>query len=92
MVNADITRQLQVLRRQYFQLIEPHQLRWPNDHVLKESEVQSWLFTEIFDTKDLKSPPPARYRLRTLKVLISKLERAIDNPDEDVRYPSHLGS
>jgi hypothetical protein len=90
-MDADTTHQLQVLRRQYFQLVEPLQLRWPNDSVLKRPEVQSWMFTEIFDTNHGKSAPPDRYQLRTLKYLISKLERSIDDPDEDVRYLSHLG-
>lgn len=80
--------QLRTLQRQYFQLVEPHQLRWPDDEVLKSSAVQSWLFVNLFDPDTIKSPPPDRYQLRILKLLISKLERAINDPEEDVCYLS----
>ncbi|OAK97144.1 hypothetical protein IQ06DRAFT_296350 [Phaeosphaeriaceae sp. SRC1lsM3a] len=82
MTDADTTRQLQVLQRQYFQLVEPQNLRWPED-ILKQSDVQAWMFREMFDAESIKSPPPDRYQLRVLKMLISKLERAIENPEED---------
>lgn len=84
MADPVIVSQLQVLQRQYFQLVEPHQLRWPDDATLKKPAVQTWLFSEMFDTERMKSPPPDRYQLRVLKLLISKLEGAIDDPEEDV--------
>jgi hypothetical protein len=82
------TLQLQVLQRQYFQLVEPHQLRWPEDVVLMRSHVQAWMFREMFDAENIKAPPPDRYQLRVLKLLISKLERAFKDPEEDVRPPT----
>jgi hypothetical protein len=84
MAGAAITPQLRVLQRQYFQLVEPHQLRWPEDTTLKKPDVQSWMFREMFDTEQIKSAPPDRYQLRVLKQLISKLEGAIVDPEEDV--------
>lgn len=82
-----IVSQLRILQRQYLQLVEPHQLRWPEDATLKAPEVQSWLFTNMFDTDRIASPPPDRYQHRVLKLLISKLEKSIDDPEEDVRPP-----
>lgn len=79
--------QLRILQRQYLQLVDPSQLRWPDAQVLKSSGVQSWIFLHIFDESSVKSPPPERYRLRVLKLLISKLERSIVDPEEDVRFP-----
>jgi hypothetical protein len=79
--------QLRVLQRQYFQLVEPHEMRWPDDATLKTPQVQSWLFKNLFDTANLASPPPARYQLRTLKQLVGKLERSITDPEEDVWSP-----
>ncbi|KAJ4363563.1 hypothetical protein N0V83_009859 [Neocucurbitaria cava] len=75
--------QLRILQRQYFQLVEPHLLRWPDDATLKVPEVQSWLFTNLFDTDRIASPPPDRYQHRVLKVLISKLEASINDTEED---------
>ncbi|KAF2996094.1 hypothetical protein E8E13_004968 [Curvularia kusanoi] len=37
----------------------------------------------MFDESSVKSPPPERYQLRVLKLLISNLERAIVDPEED---------
>jgi hypothetical protein len=79
--------QLRILQRQYFQLVEPHDLRWPDDAILKAPEVQSWLFKNLFDTANIISPPPDRYQLRTLKQLVAKLERSITDPEEDVWSP-----
>jgi len=86
MADAATISQLQVLQRQYFQLVEPHQLKWLDDATLKASHTQLWIYTNMFDANQIKSPPPDRYQLRVLKLLISKLERAIDDPEEDVRH------
>ncbi|KAF1834894.1 hypothetical protein BDW02DRAFT_316006 [Decorospora gaudefroyi] len=83
MDDPKISSQLRILLRQYFQLVEPHQLRWPDDSILKAPEVQSWFFENLFDTANITSPPPDRYQLRILKQLIAKLERSINDPEED---------
>ncbi|KAH6842169.1 putative methyltransferase-domain-containing protein [Alternaria rosae] len=88
--------QLRILQRQYFQLVEPHQLRWPDDAILKAPNVQAWLFHNLFDAANITSLPPGRYRLRILKQLVAKLERSITDPEEDQKafvtysYPDHL--
>jgi hypothetical protein len=87
MADAATIPQLHILQRQYFQLVEPHQLTWPEATILKSSDVQFWLFSNMFDLEQIKSPPPDRYQLRVLKLLVSKLERAIEDPEEDVRPP-----
>ncbi|KAF2640996.1 hypothetical protein P280DRAFT_449845 [Massarina eburnea CBS 473.64] len=74
---------LLILRRQYFQLVDLSQLKWPEGPDLKQANAQSWIFLHLFDTERLPTLPPERYRLRVLKLLISKLERAIDDPEED---------
>lgn len=79
--------QLRILQRQYLQLVDPSQLRWPDAQVLKKHEVQAWVFSHMFDETSVKSPPPERYQLRVLKLLISKLEQSIVDPEEDVRFP-----
>jgi hypothetical protein len=84
---AQTTRQqLEILRRQYFQLIEPAQLRWPDSQTLKAAKVQSWVFDNFFNSDKVAFPPPERYQQRVLKLLISKLEAAIDDPEEDVWF------
>jgi hypothetical protein len=86
-INSANLAQLRILQRQYLQLVDPSQLRWPDAQVLKSPAVQSWMFSYMFDESNVKSPPPERYQLRVLKLLISKLERSIVDPEEDVRFP-----
>ncbi|XP_014561268.1 hypothetical protein COCVIDRAFT_22622 [Bipolaris victoriae FI3] len=83
MENPEQLAQLRVLQRQYFQLVEPQQLRWPDDATLKRPLVQAWLFGNLFDPSKISSPPPARYQLRVLKELVGKLERSMTDPEED---------
>lgn len=87
MENPEQLAQLRVLQRQYFQLVEPQQLRWPDNATLKRPLVQAWLFGNLFDPSKVSSPPPARYQLRVLKELVGKLERSMTDPEEDVWSP-----
>ncbi|KAH6625695.1 putative methyltransferase-domain-containing protein [Boeremia exigua] len=82
-IAPDKLAQLRILQRQYLQLVDPSQLRWPDAQVLKSAEVQSWIFLHMFDESTVKTPPPERYQLRVLKLLVSILERSIVDPEED---------
>ena len=79
--------QLRILQRQYFQLVEPQQLRWPDEATLKKPQVQAWVFANLLDPTRITSPTPARYQLRFLKELVGRLERSITDPEEDVWSP-----
>ncbi|EKG12161.1 Nicotinamide N-methyltransferase putative [Macrophomina phaseolina MS6] len=58
-------------------------MRWPEAEFLKRAEVQAWLFEEMFDRDSIQYPPPERYQVRVLKQLVSVIENAIDDPEED---------
>ncbi|KAF4301264.1 putative Nicotinamide N-methyltransferase [Botryosphaeria dothidea] len=74
---------LHIFRAQYFQLSDPAQMRWPEAQLLKRPEAQAWLFEEMFDRDSIQYPPPERYQVRVLKQLVSVIENAIDDPEED---------
>lgn len=76
--------QLLLFRRQYYQLFEPDFLAWPPKQLLRDSTVQAWLYTHLFDSEKNSRMPPERYQLRVLKLLASKIEKAIEDPEEDV--------
>lgn len=76
--------QLLLFRRQYFQLFEPDFLAWPPKQLLRDPAVQAWLYTHLFDGEKNPRMPPERYQLRVLKPLASKIEKAIEDPEEDV--------
>lgn len=84
MIETGVLKELAIFRRQYLQLVDPSQLRWLEGHAIKAADIQSWIFQHMFSADHNATLPPDRYRLRVLKVLISKLERAIDDPEEDV--------
>ncbi|KAI1821046.1 putative methyltransferase-domain-containing protein [Xylaria intraflava] len=81
MANADP--QLQLFKRQYIQLFEPDFLAWPHQQLLRRSDAQAWLFKHLFDVSRNPRLPPERYQLRVLRQLIARIEKSIQDPDED---------
>ncbi|KAI1179524.1 S-adenosyl-L-methionine-dependent methyltransferase [Nemania sp. FL0916] len=80
---ADVDSQLRLFRRQYLQLFEPDFLAWPHAQLLRRSDAQAWLFKHLFDESRNPRLPPERYQLRVLRPLIDRIEKAIQDPDED---------
>lgn len=68
--------------RQYLQL-EPS-LDFPPAEYLKLDTVQELIYERLFADDALLYAPPDRYRLRTLKQLIARIEASIDDWDEHV--------
>jgi hypothetical protein len=71
---------------QYFQLIDPKSLAIPTPCILKRPSVQEQIYNEMFDEVSL-SPiiPPASYRLRVLKSIVTRIEASEEwDPEEDV--------
>ena len=76
--------EIELLRRQYLQLLDPSTLSLPKPQILKRPEIQFQIFNSMFRDGALAYPPPPRYTFRVLKRLVSALEEAMDDPDEDV--------
>ncbi|KAI1084334.1 putative methyltransferase-domain-containing protein [Whalleya microplaca] len=76
--------QLLLLRRQYMQLFEPDFIAWPPPQLLKNTDVQRWLYKHLFDVSRYPKLPPARYQMRVLKQLIAKIEKAVQNPEDEI--------
>ncbi|KAI1506445.1 putative methyltransferase-domain-containing protein [Biscogniauxia marginata] len=83
MANNDVDSQLLLLRRQYLQQFEPDFLAWPPPKLLKSADAQAWLHKHLFDASRNARLPPVRYQLRVLKPLLSKIEKAVQDPEED---------
>ncbi|KAK8053087.1 hypothetical protein PG996_012388 [Apiospora saccharicola] len=95
MADSDIDQRLVIFRRQYLQLFEPDFLAWPPLKLLKNADVQTWLYKNLFDASRVAHLPPARYQVRVLEPLIARIEKAIGNSEHDVvsiSLVSHLGS
>ena len=75
---------VELLRRQYLQLLEPGHLILPDQKLLKVERIQREIYESLFAYGSLQYEPPKRYRFRVLKRIIAALEAAVENPDQDV--------
>lgn len=79
---------LRKLVAQYFQLVEPRDLCVPSADAIVNPAVQAAIYERMFNQDTLWPIPPASYRTRVLKMILSRIEESISNPEEDVRTPS----
>ncbi|KAJ5109740.1 hypothetical protein N7532_002385 [Penicillium argentinense] len=79
---ATMVESIRMLARQYFQLVDPPQLAIPPNNILIQPTVQEALYEHMFN-ESLTPLPPAPYRARVLKLLLSRIEEAITDPEED---------
>ena len=75
-----------LLKRQYVQLIDPEELALPRQEVLRLPDIQAQIYNDMFDESNIIYAPPERYRFRVLKRLVKALEDAIEDPEEDVGF------
>jgi protein-lysine N-methyltransferase EEF2KMT len=79
--------QVQLLRRQYLQMVEPDKLTLPSMEVLRLPQTQAYIFDAFFNSDKVFFLPPDRYQFRVLKKLLYALEQSIFDPGEDVGVP-----
>lgn len=89
-LEMDRVQPVELLRRQYLQLVDPEQLLLLSQELLRLPDTQAQIFYCLFDESALAYSPPERYKLRVLKRLVNVMEQAIVDPEEDVRVPEHL--
>lgn len=68
--------------RQYMQQI--NDVTYPPGVLLVNSDVQDCLHRYFFDASRNSHLPPPRYQARILKHIISEIEKACKDPEEDV--------
>lgn len=85
----EATQQIELFRRQYFQLIDPKHLHFPHTDILRLPQVQQEIYSRFFSEAAISFLPPARYRFRVLKALIDVMQEAFQDPEEDVRLFLH---
>lgn len=98
-LSSAVVRQVESLRRQYLQLVDPEQLKMPAMETLRLPEVQAKIFDNFFNDEFRSFPSPKPYTFRVLKRIIGAVELSIVDPEEDVGSPwsslmahSHLNS
>lgn len=77
--------QIDRLRRQFFQLVDPKELAAPAMETLKLSGVQAEIYATMFNEATCSFPSPdKRYKWRVLKKIVNLLEQSVIDPEEDV--------
>ena len=69
---------------QYFQLVEVPLLDLPDDNVLIKPETQQAIYDRMFNDSLWPVIPRVNYQTRVLKMIISRIEGSISDPEEDV--------
>ena len=80
--------EVELLRRQYLQLIDPNDLAIPSSEALRSPDLQGTLYNTMFNRINLPFSPLVRYQFRVLKKVVNAIEQAIADPEEDVGFPS----
>ena len=75
-----------LLRRQYLQLLQPDKVTMPAAHLIRIPQVQQHIYETMFQAINSVLSPPNRYKLRILKRIIESMEKAIEDPEQDVGY------
>ena len=77
---------VELLKRQFFQLVNPDELTLPPKDLLRRPDIQAQIHECMFRTEGVRlPPPPKRYQSRVLKLLVREIEESIEDPNEDVR-------
>lgn len=77
---------VELLKRQYLQLVESEELTLPPKQLLRLPDTQAQIYNDVLTKYDTTWGPPERYKFRVLKRLVKALEDAIEDPEEDVGF------
>lgn len=78
---------VELLRRQYLQLVDPEKLKIPAMETLRLPEAQAKIFDNLFNDKFRSFPSPNRYKFCILKRIVDAMHLSIVDPEEDVGSP-----
>ena len=81
-LSASARQQLDRFCRQYLQL--QLELDYPDDIHLRNDAFQQSLYARLFVENTISHAPPQRYQLRVLKELTKRIERSIQDWEEEV--------
>ncbi|KAF8540644.1 putative methyltransferase-domain-containing protein [Trichophaea hybrida] len=80
MAEVSVQEAIHLFKCQYFQLIEPRIIEFPQPNILQQPEFQEALYESLFSPAASRHPPPERYTARVLKRLISLIEGSPSSP------------
>ncbi|KAL8847678.1 MAG: hypothetical protein Q9221_007280 [Calogaya cf. arnoldii] len=75
--------QLEMFRRKYLQMLDPDEITYPMEWFIKLPTTQKWIYDHMFNPEKIPVLPYPPYAYRILKRLLSVLEAAMKDPEED---------
>ncbi|KAL8653906.1 MAG: hypothetical protein Q9226_003647 [Calogaya cf. arnoldii] len=75
--------QLEIFRRKYLQMLDPDEITYPMEWFIKLPTTQKWIYDHMFNPEKIPVSPYPPYAYRILKRLLSVLEAAMKDPEED---------
>ncbi|KAL2808951.1 putative methyltransferase-domain-containing protein [Aspergillus granulosus] len=72
-----------LLAAQYFEQIDPPNLSLPDGPTLVSPAIQNAIYENMFNEDTAWPLPPTSYQTRVLKVIITRIEESISDPEED---------
>lgn len=81
-VNKDAESNLVLFQRQFAQRLDLPLIKWPENALLRIYDVQIWLYNVVEEAHH-ERPQPS-YDRRFLKMLVSKIEEAVQDAEEPV--------
>lgn len=82
----DFQLQLEIFRRKCLQMLDPDEINYPMEWFIKLPATQKWIYDHLFNKENVAIMPYAPYSYRILKKLMSILEAAMKDPEEDVSF------
>ncbi|KAI9043529.1 protein-lysine N-methyltransferase [Aspergillus affinis] len=81
-----------LLARQFHEQVDPHLLPLPQGRDIVHPAVQSAIYAQMFDEASVWPIPPVNYQTRVLKMILSRIEEAISDPEEDEIHPDLISA
>ena len=83
-MTSPVLHQVDLLARQFHEQVDPNLLPLPQGRDIVHPAVQSAIYAHMFDETSVWPIPPVNYQTRVLKRILSRIEEAISDPEEDV--------
>ncbi|KAK1150005.1 hypothetical protein N8T08_003563 [Aspergillus melleus] len=91
-MTSPVLHHVDLLARQFHEQVDPNLLPLPQGRDIVHPAVQSAIYAHMFDETSVWPIPPVNYQTRVLKMILSRIEEAISDPEEDEIHPDLISA
>ncbi|KAH8431162.1 protein-lysine N-methyltransferase [Aspergillus melleus] len=91
-MTSPVLHHVDLLTRQFHEQVDPPLLPLPQGRDIVHPAVQSAIYAHMFDETSVWPIPPVNYQTRVLKMILSRIEEAISDPEEDEIHPDLISA